>query len=156
VKYEPINLNEKEQILDLNYIMISKEDAEIILDCVKNAIKVYEDDSENDLLCMDESDLEICKEFINSFKIIYKNIEKFIVKNNEGSLNFKINPNEIEALQNAFELYCIDMDKEVTDKGYIKALELYDKIKKINCEILNKTNPKYIKMLNNFENTSLK
>jgi hypothetical protein len=156
VKYEPINLNEKEQILDLNYIMISKEDAEIILDCVKNAIKVYEDDSENDLLCMDESDLEICKEFINSFKSIYKNIEKFIVKNNEGSLNFKINPNEIEALQNAFELYCIDMDKEVTDKGYIKALELYDKIKKINCEILNKTNPKYIKMLNNFENTSLK
>lgn len=156
MKYELTNLNEKVHMVNLDYIIISKEDAHIILNCVKNAIKIYEDDSENDLLGMDASDLEICKEFINCFKSIYKNVEKFIIKDNTKSLNLKINSNELEALQSAFELYCVDMDKEVPDKNHIKALNLYDKIKKINWEILNKTNPKYIEMLNKFEDTSLK
>jgi hypothetical protein len=156
VKHEPTNLNENEHILNFNYIMLSKQDAHTILNCVKNAIKIYEDDSENDLLGMDESDLEIGKEFINCFKSIYKNVKKFINKNNEESFNLKINSNEVESLQTAFELYCIDMDKEIINKNHINSLELYDKIKKINYEILNITNPKYIEMLNNFENTSLK
>lgn len=157
MKYEPSNLNEKEHILDLNCIITSKEDVHIILACVKNAIKVYEDDSENDLLEMDERDLEICKEFINSFKNIYKNTEEFIIEDNDEILNLKIDLNEIEALQNAFELYCIDIDtdKNIIDIGHIKTLELYDKIKKIYYEILNKTNPKYIEMLNNLKNTPL-
>lgn len=156
MKYELTTLNEKEHLLNLNYIITSKEDAYIILNCVRDAIKVYEDDSENNLFEMDESDLEICKDFINSFKNIYKNVEKFIIKDTDECLNLKINFNEIDALQNAFELYYIDTDKEITDKNHIKALELYDKIKKINYEIINKTNPKYMEMLSNFENTSLK
>lgn len=156
MKCKPTNLNEKEYVLNLNYIITSKEDARIILNCVKDALKVYEDDSENDLLGIDESDLEICKEFINCFKSIYKNTEKYLNENSNEVPALKINSNEIEALQNAFELYCIDMDKEVINKNHTKALDLYDKIKKINCDILNKTNPKYIEMFNNFENTSLK
>ncbi len=156
MKYERTNLSEKEYLLDLNYIITSKEDAHIIIDCVKNAIKVYEDDSENELLCMDESDLEICEEFIISFKNIYKNTERFLIKDNDEILNLKISLNEIESLQSAFDLYCIDMDKNIIDTNNIKVLQLYDKINKIYYGILNKTNPKYIEMLNNFKNTPLK
>ena len=156
MKYESTNLNEKKYMLYLNYIIASKEDAHLVLSCVKNAIKVYEDDSENELLCMDKSDFEICEEFISSFKSICKNIEKFIIKDNDEILNLKITLNEIEALQNAFDLYCIDMDKNIVDTNNIKALQLYDKIKNIYYKLLNKTNPKYIEMLNNFKNTPLK